>query len=859
MEPSTGLTGLDAALKGLILGDNIVWEVESIEDYAPFVRAFYRQADKLAAPFVYFRFARHRELIPADAGVETVHLDPERGFESFISEMHQTIDRCGRGAYYVFDSLSELAVDWSSDRMVGNFFMLICPYLYDRDTITFFGLIRNMHSFRALQPITETTQLFLEVYRHADRLFVHPHKVAHRYSPTMYMLHEWKTDEDFSPVLDSGTIAEVMADSHWVGLNPARNQLSIWDRVFLQGEELLEASRNGHPDPRREQELYRRIMRMMFTRDRRVLELAERYLGLRDLLTIRNRMIGSGLIGGKAVGMLLARAILRHADPRFDELLEPHDSFFVGSDVFYTFLVQNGCWWVRRKQRSIETYLEGSEEARRRILTGTFPDYLYNQLKSLLNYFGQSPIIVRSSSLLEDNFGNAFAGKYDSVFCASQGPIEKRLEDLLAAIRTIYASAMSERALRYRAQRGLLDQDEQMALLVQRVSGSQYDHLFYPQLAGVGLSFNPYVWSEQIDPEAGVMRLVLGLGTRAVDRYDDDYTRVVALNAPQRRPEHTFDQIRQYAQRKVDVIDCSANRQVTCDFRVILKTGHDLPMDIFTSRGEDGGGDSSRWLSFDNLLSKTDFVRDIRQILSLLQAAYAYPIEMEFAANFVDDARYRINVLQCRPLQVQGGGSVIGDPPKGLAGDDVILEAHGAVIGQSRLCRVDRLIHVDPAVYGRMTQNERYGVARRVGQITRLTGRDKTVMLIGPGRWGTKQPELGVSVSFAEINSVSILCEIVTMHENLSPEVSLGTHFFNELVEAEILYLALFPDQPGNRLNEAFFAAAPNRLAELLPDEAGWARAIHVIDLDGEGEGTAIRLYANTLKQQVICYRETTA
>ena len=162
----------------------------------------------------------------------------------------------------------------------------------------------------------------------------------------------------------------------------------------------------------------------------------------------------------------------------------------------------------------------------------------------MLDYFGQSPIIVRSSSLLEDNYGNAFAGKYESVFCANQGPHAKRLQDFLSAVKTVYASTMSEKALRYRAQRGLLDRDEQMSLLVQRVSGGCYGSLFFPQIAGVGLSRNPYVWSECIDPAAGVVRLVFGLGTRAVDRSDDDYTRIVALNAPERRPESDFDEVR---------------------------------------------------------------------------------------------------------------------------------------------------------------------------------------------------------------------------------------------------------------------------------------------------------------------------
>ena len=148
--------------------------------------------------------------------------------------------------------------------------------------------------------------------------------------------------------------------------------------------------------------------------------------------------------------------------------------------MFYSYLVENGCWWLRQKQRDPATFLDGVEEARRRILTGSFPEYIEKEFAEMLEYFGQSPIIVRSSSLLEDNYGNAFAGKYESIFCANQGPHQKRLADFLAAVRAIYASTMSENALRYRAQRGLLDRDEQMSLLVQRVSGAPLGQLVLP-------------------------------------------------------------------------------------------------------------------------------------------------------------------------------------------------------------------------------------------------------------------------------------------------------------------------------------------------------------------------------------------
>jgi hypothetical protein len=275
---------------------------------------------------------------------------------------------------------------------------------------------------------------------------------------------------------------------------------------------------------------------MAVTRDPQLAALAERYLDLFDLVEIGKRMIGTGQIGGKAVGMLLARAILGKTSPRWAERLEPHDSFYIGSDVFYTYLIQNDAWWARRSLRDFEEGIEAARGARHRLLRGQFPPDLQEQCVQMLDYFGQSPIIVRSSSLLEDAYGNAFSGKYESVFCANQGTRADRLHAFMDAVHTVYASTTSREALTYRARRRLLDREEQMALLVQRVSGQRYGPFFYPQAAGAGFSFNPFVWNDAIDPKAGFLRLVFGLGTRAVDRADDDYTRIVALNAPLRLP-----------------------------------------------------------------------------------------------------------------------------------------------------------------------------------------------------------------------------------------------------------------------------------------------------------------------------------
>ncbi len=862
--PSTGLPGLDYVLQGLRLGDNIVWQIESIDDYYELVKPYCEYTLQKGIKLVYFRFARHRMLVSEDCGAEICQIQPNEGFEKFIGDIHQTIERAGEGAYYVFDCFSELAHDWYSDRMLGNFFMLTCPYLHKLDTIAYFSLLKHYHSFHASTRISQTAQVLIDVYRHGNEIYVHPLKVEGRYSPTLYMLHRWDKTA-FLPITESAQISEVLTSSPWPGLRSASYRIGVWDRMFMHAEELWNGWKAGDIPRQRLDEIFDKVLQVAISEDPRILEMLKKYLTLGDVIYMWKRMIGTGFIGGKSVGMILSRAILKKTDPRWETLLEAHDSFFIGSEVFYTFLVLNDCWWVRQKQRDPRTFLEGAEEVRQKMMKGSFPEYIVGRFSDMLDYFGQSPIIVRSSSLLEDSFGNSFAGKYESVFCPNQGPREKRLNDFLEAIRTIYASCMSEEALSYRAKRGLLGRDEQMALLVQRVSGAPYGQLFYPQLAGVGLSFNPFVWNREIDPNAGMIRLVFGLGTRAVNRSDDDYTRLVALNAPQRRPDRDFNGVSQYTQRKVEVLNLEDNRMETAEFDRIVQRSPGVPIKLFASLNEGilrlakerGVKDVFPWtLTFDGLLSETSFVGDMRQMLEILQKAYDYPVEVEFTANFFEDGSYKINLVQCRPFQVKGGGA-IPELPRNLKPENQIYKAVGTVIGQSVASQVDRMIYVVPSAYGKLTERDRYSIARLIGRVLHQEDQPQPpcIMLLGPGRWGTTTPSLGVPVSFAEINNISVLCEIVAMRDDLIPDVSLGTHFFSELVEMDILYIAIFPHQRDNYLNQAFLDSAPNKLPQILPDAEKWAHVVRVIDAADLG-GRRINLHANNLNQQAICYLE---
>ncbi|MCP4760357.1 MAG: pyruvate, phosphate dikinase [archaeon] len=868
---SSGIPGLDGIIQSIDPGDNIVFQIDSIDDYVPFVHPFCYQAEKDKKDLIYLRFAQHNNLMPENIkNFRTYILSPEKGFDFFISQIIDIIEKHGIGACYVFDSLSDLAVDWYSNVMLGNFFMLICPYLYDYKTVTYFGLFRHHHDSETFRDIHNTAQVIINIYHDENKyLFVHPLKVVNRFSPTIFMLHKWEdknlVNSSFKTIKESATTAKILSEKHYQWLDyQKQRQKDAWHITFEKAQKTLEGLILGEISLKEANIFKSKLLKKAVVQSDRLFLLAMQYIQLEDLLKIRKRMIGTGFIGGKSFGMLLARAILKEENSMFKEKLEIQDSFYIGSDVFYTYLVKNKCWWLRRKLSHPNSFLEGLKEAEQKIIDGFFPKYIINRFTEMLDYFGQSPIIVRSSSLLEDAYGNSFSGKYESVFCANQGTPKERLEDLINAIKVVYKSAIGCDALTYRQSRGLLEKDEQMAVLVQRVSGSFYGDYFFPQAAGVGFSFNPYVWNEQIDPNSGFLRLVFGLGTRAVGRMEDDFTRLVALNTPTLRIESTSEEIRKISQKKVDLLNLKENKFVTLNFMDMNFIKNELPLEFFASWDSKLESQLEKmdkkeifpWvITFQDFLKNTNFAEDMKLLLNILEKTYQNPVDIEFTVNFFENNEYKINLVQCRPFQIKNEIKKISDP-EDIDSESIILKSSGPIIGTSITKKIDRIIYIVPKAYGEIPIRERYSIARLIGQINRLEKKSqKKIMLLGPGRWGTSTPSLGIPVNFAEINNISIICEIAEMRENLIPDVSLGTHFFNNLVELDILYYVINPNKEGNVLNREFFENTPNSLGKLIPEAKKWEQVIKIIDIDEiEDLENQINVYMNSFTQKGICY-----
>ena len=791
---SSGISEMDTALDNIRLGDNVVWRVSDLSEFKLFMEPYIKQAIEDKRNIIYFRFASHEPLLEERLEIKQIDVPLSHRFETFTVDIHNEIEKAGRDAFYVFDCLSELQAAWATDLMMGNFFRVTCPFLFILDTVAFFPIIRGKHSVQAINKILDTTQLFLDVYSDKKNIYVRPEKVWNRNSDTMFLPHTYNPESgEFRPILD-GVKSSRFYQTLGLAQRSAEEQYSdSWDKYFIRVKMLRE---NGI-DITKE---CSRMCNIMMTRDAKMREMVKKNFTPEDYFAVRDHMVGTGMIGGKSCGMLLARAIIRNKEPDINEVLEPHDSFYVGSDMYYTYIVDNNLWDIRIKQRTEEGYFTLADEFASRIMEGSFSSAMREQFIRIIEYYGQDPYIIRSSSILEDGFGNAFAGKYESVFCANRGSLEERLNEFEHAIKVVYASSMSLSALDYRNRRGLAGRDEQMALLIQRVSGSYYGNYYMPCAAGVGYSYSPYRIMKDTDPTAGMLRLVMGLGTSAVDRTEGSYPRIVNLDMPEKSSYSSSADKHKFSQGKAEVINMTTRELEKMSYE---KMEQDIPKylekillehdtEAESRLREMGRRREVKFISCKGLVANSPLMDQMRRMLHRIQEEYEYPVDTEFTINISENGEYSIDLLQCRPLQVQKGktGNVV---PEDIPEERILLESVGTSMGISKTSSLDLIVYVDPVKYYELPFKDKDLVAKLIGKINwHYRDMDKHMMLIVPGRVGTTSPELGVPTSFADISAYDIICETEESRAGYNPELSYGSHIFQDLVEAEILYTAIF-------------------------------------------------------------------
>lgn len=598
------------------------------------------------------------------------------------------------------------------------------------------------------------------------------------------------------------------------------------------------------------------------------IDIAKKWFTVEDLAEIHQRRVGHGKIGGKAAGMMLAARILREiGGEEINSCISIPESYFLGSDLIYIFMAMNGLMhWNDQKYKPQEIIRSDYPEIIKEFQEGVFPPEIILELEEILEKVGNKPLVVRSSSQLEDNFGTIFAGKYDSVFCPNQGSLERRMEDLTSAIKQVYASTLKPEALLYRRSRGLQDYDERMAVLIQTVQGELFGEYFLPQVAGVAFSRNLYRWSPEIKREDGFARLVWGLGTRAVGRVDDDYPRIVALSHPLLRPDDSAEAISHYSQHSVDLLNLSMNELEARPIHEVLTPGY-KPLRYLAQIERDGFFTTPQMrikqaevpqlaITFDEFLKRTPFVEVLKKTLRLIEENYHESVDIEFTAEVTDpnsiNPGVKISLLQCRPQPHLKDVFDITLPKK-LAEEKILFSSkfmvpHGYVKG------IRYILFVHPHEYFALKSlEERAEVTSTITTLNELLA-DKTFVCVGPGRWGSINTDLGVGVSYADIYKAAALIEVSGEGIGTAPEPSLGTHFFHDLMEAEIYPLALYLDDKDVKFNHKFFYEMPNHIADYLQVSETMEHCIRLLDVRDYLAEHHVEIVMDDDAQQAVAY-----
>ncbi len=610
------------------------------------------------------------------------------------------------------------------------------------------------------------------------------------------------------------------------------------------------------------------LIRRFFSDQLDLINVAKRLVRIEDFFDVSERIIapsGSrGQLGGKSAGLFLASKTL-------DKAASEHESFggirtpktwYIASDGLVEFLSYNNLEEVHEQRyKDTNEVRQDYPHIVQLFKASYFPQKMAKGLALALDDLGPNPIIVRSSSLLEDRLGSVFSGKYKSLFLANQGSKKERLEALKDAVAEVYASTFSPDPVEYRANRGLLDFNEEMGILIQQVVGKRVGKYFMPAYAGVAFSRNELRWSKRIELEDGLLRLVPGLGTRAVDRLTDDYPVLVAPGKPGLRVNATSEDAIRYRPRMMDVLNLETNRLETVVISSLIRdVGRDYPKlsRIASIRSVDGVLETigpvvdfnpdDVVITFDGLIEQGRFANRVHWILKTLERELGGPVDIEFASDGKD-----LYLLQCRP-QSLWDDEAPAEIPTETPREDVLFTAKRYVTNGS-ISDISHIVYVDPIAYQTIADlAEMRAVGFVIGKLNAMLPRHRFV-LIGPGRWGSRGDiRLGVRVTYADINNTAALIEVARQNGDYVPELSFGTHFFQDLVEASIRYLPLYPDDPNVIFNEGFFADSPNLLGELVPEFDSLSKVVRVIDVPGVCDGKVLNIVMNGVTETAAGY-----
>ncbi len=510
----------------------------------------------------------------------------------------------------------------------------------------------------------------------------------------------------------------------------------------------------------------------------------------RSFFTSEERItrIGEGALGGKARGLLLARDILRHMSPPSGFRVTVPRMAVITTDVFDAFMDRNALGAVVASSRPDDRLALAFQRAE-------LPVEMVGDLRALVEA-AHTPLAVRSSSLLEDALYRPFAGVYETKMIPNNQPdADTRFRKLAEAVKLVYASTFFQSAQGYRRATGQGEQGEKMAVIIQEVVGRRHGDRFYPDVSGVGRSYNFYP-SGAARPDEGVVSLALGLGKTIVDGgqcwsyspahptapppyastgdlLDNSQNSFWAINMG-RPPEYNPIAETEYLLR-----GRLSDAEEDGTLRYLAST-----YDARSDRLSPGVGVSGpRALTFAPLLVLRQ--RPLNDLLKTLVAtcerALECPVEIEFALDLGPEPA-ELGFLQVRPMVVSHERVDISDGE--LAGPGLLLASRRAM-GNGRVDTILDVVYVKPDGFdARFTR----AIAAEIESLNlRLLEEERPYLLIGFGRWGSSDPWLGIPVSWGQVSGARVIVEATLPGMDVEP--SQGSHFFHNISSLGVGYL----------------------------------------------------------------------
>lgn len=514
-------------------------------------------------------------------------------------------------------------------------------------------------------------------------------------------------------------------------------------------------------------------------------------------------VIGEGPLGGKAGGLTFLNGLLHTSSQLEDDFPDVKISIpktlVIASSVFAAFVTENGLASLSREDISDE--LVASE-----FLKGHMPPRLKTTLRSYLEDHPY-PLAVRSSGMFEDTRNHSYAGLYRTYMLSNdQTDADIRLDNLVQAVKLVFASTFYQGPKAYAKRVGHRLETGRMAVIVQQVAGSPHGNYYYPAISGVAQSRN-YYSPAGMKPEEGVATIALGLGKQVVSgekalRFCPKYPKRLLQRS-------SVEQMLAYAQRRFYALEMNAPNALGTNgrdhvvHRLINDALDEAPIKqlagtyvLAEHRIKDTAQiEGPKVLTFAGVLKYDLFPlsKILSKLLALGEASLNLPVEMEFAADLASskgDAS-RFYLLQMRPMTASKANVKVTIGPEEQSAS-LCYSRHA--MGNHDRQHISEVVYVKPDVFDPAKTR---AIAGQVAEINAHVGaRSRRYMLVGPGRWGTADPWLGIPVRWADISNVAAIIE--TVSEKLNVEPSIGAHFFHNLVSLGISYLSVTPREPDH-------------------------------------------------------------